>query len=551
LRLSTGAFAVLVAATIAAFFVTQHLKVTTPLIAGYPAFVPGTIDPLHPAKCGKYDSGSATISFYLQHRSDTVDVSVVSDTTGAIVDTLATGRRMRTYVRIPDGVFHWNGRESNGSLAPDGTYFLRVALLHQGRTIDLNDPQQVVKVQTVLPRAVVKNVSPELIPQDGRYATIHYQANEGPSATVLLWRTDLPGGPELVKSFITRWSASSVVWNGKINERPAPAGTYLVGLRVINGACQTARFPASVPPAPGTTPHAGVTVRYLAAEGPLTPVTAGSDAVVHVQSAGLSYRWSLAPAAGGQSVSSGTSAASTLSVPVPGGGSGLYVLGLQSATGSAQVPVVVDGASSAPVLVVLPALTWQGLNPVDDTGDGLPNLLTTGGPIELSRPLVDGLPAGFADETGLLTYLGASRHSYELTTDLGLIDGTGPGLAGHRAVILAGSERWLPASLLSALRAYVMRGGRVLNLGADSLRQTVLISGDRAYDPGPLAPVDVLGGRPNATGAGQPARGGRPDTYRLGAGTVIDLEVPGFGGSLPRNGAARQLMGRIWSVLSA
>ena len=32
-RLSTGAFAVLVAATIAAFFLTQHLKVTTPLLA--------------------------------------------------------------------------------------------------------------------------------------------------------------------------------------------------------------------------------------------------------------------------------------------------------------------------------------------------------------------------------------------------------------------------------------------------------------------------------------------------------------------------------------
>ena len=35
-RLPTGAFAVLVAATIAAFFITQHLKVTTPLIQGFP-----------------------------------------------------------------------------------------------------------------------------------------------------------------------------------------------------------------------------------------------------------------------------------------------------------------------------------------------------------------------------------------------------------------------------------------------------------------------------------------------------------------------------------
>ena len=45
-RLSTGAFALLVVATIGAFFVTQHLKVTTPLIQGYPRFVPGVINPL-------------------------------------------------------------------------------------------------------------------------------------------------------------------------------------------------------------------------------------------------------------------------------------------------------------------------------------------------------------------------------------------------------------------------------------------------------------------------------------------------------------------------
>jgi hypothetical protein len=111
-RLSTGAFAALVAATIAAFFVTQHLKVTTPLIQGFPAAAPGVIDPLHPATCGKVNHGSTTISFYLQHRGDTVDVYVVNQDDD-IVDTVATGRHMRKDVRKPDGVFHWDGRESN------------------------------------------------------------------------------------------------------------------------------------------------------------------------------------------------------------------------------------------------------------------------------------------------------------------------------------------------------------------------------------------------------------------------------------------------------
>src|SRR5581483_943322 len=116
-RLSVAAFAALVAAGIAAFFVTQHLKVTTPLIQGgaAPPFpVPGVIDPLHPVRCGNYNSGSTTISFYLQHRSDDVIVSVVDAHDDAVVRTVADGRHMRKGVRNPDGVFHWDGRLSDG-----------------------------------------------------------------------------------------------------------------------------------------------------------------------------------------------------------------------------------------------------------------------------------------------------------------------------------------------------------------------------------------------------------------------------------------------------
>ena len=140
-RLPVGAFAALVAATIAAFFVTQHLKVTTPLIPGAPRPVPGgdRSAARQCRACGGKNSGSTTISFYLQHRADTVDVYVVDAEDDQIVRTVATGRHMRIDVRNPDGVFHWNGREDNGQVAPDGTYYFRVALLHQGRTVDLNN----------------------------------------------------------------------------------------------------------------------------------------------------------------------------------------------------------------------------------------------------------------------------------------------------------------------------------------------------------------------------------------------------------------------------
>lgn len=260
-RLSTGAFAVLVAATIGAFFVTQHLKVATPLIQGFPAFVPGTINPLHGVPCGNYNSGSATISFYLQNRSDDVDVYVVSNKTGAIVDTLAVGRHMRKNMRKPDGVFHWDGRDSSGQPAPDGTYYLRVALRQRGATVNLTGAP--VRIKTVPPHPVITSVAPAVIPTatGSRRVTIHYTGNESRGGTVLLYRTGLPGGPRLLKSFLTPWKGQTAVWDGTVRgQRPAPAGTYLIALEVSDAACNTGRYPASIPPAPGTA-NSAVTVQ--------------------------------------------------------------------------------------------------------------------------------------------------------------------------------------------------------------------------------------------------------------------------------------------------
>ena len=44
-RLPLTAFGALIVATVAAFFVTQHLKVSTPLIAGFPHPSPSAISP--------------------------------------------------------------------------------------------------------------------------------------------------------------------------------------------------------------------------------------------------------------------------------------------------------------------------------------------------------------------------------------------------------------------------------------------------------------------------------------------------------------------------
>ena len=258
-RLSVAAFGALVVASIGAFFVTQHLKVTTPLINGAPRPVPAVIDPLHGVRCGKYNSGFATISFWLQHRSDDVDVYVVDDASGAIVRTVASARHMRVGVRTPDGVFHWDGRLADGRVAPDGTYYFRVALRQQGATIDLTSVP--VRVKTVPPHPVITSVQPSVI-SPGTHVTIRYVGNENRGGTILLYRLAATGAPRLVKVFPTPWKGQHAVWDGTVaQQQPAPAGTYLLALQVSDAACNIGRYPAQIPSAPGSAATDVVIVR--------------------------------------------------------------------------------------------------------------------------------------------------------------------------------------------------------------------------------------------------------------------------------------------------
>jgi len=595
-RLPVAAFGALVLATVAAFFVTQHLKVSTPLISGDPKAIPATISP-NETGCGSAFR-STRFSFYLLHRADDVDVYVV-DQSGTIVRTLASGRHMTIRPPVRD-FFPWNGRRDDGSLAPDGTYYYRIALLQQGRTITWTKTP--VTVKSTPPRPVVTSVTPSLIPDRGIPPTISYRGNEGRRGTVRIYRTDLAAGWRLVASLpAPARPAARASWNGMIAGRPAPAGTYLAGLDVTDSACNTGHFPASIPPKPASTPHAGVTVRYLAAQPPLDPVSAGSTTLVYVDSRHRPYSWALQRTGVRRPAATGTGRGYALRVRVPAAaGAGLYELSLSSGAHQTTVPVIAGahaGQRSASILVVLPALTWQGENPGDEDGDGLPDTLSAGGPIELQRPLANGLPVGFAGEAGLIAYLDRAHLPYDLTTDLGLIDGLGPALSGHRGVVLAGSERWLPSPLSSALRSYVQGGGHVLSLGIDSLRRGVTVQGGRALDPTQPQAADAFGARagpvvtgsseliteakdglgifshtsgalagfrdyqpiasvappaqPIASAAGTSASTAAIAGYRLGGGTVVEVGLGGFGSSLAANIDSQELIGRLWAVLSS
>src|SRR5204863_102967 len=78
-------------------------------------------------------------------------VSIVDDE-GRIARRLVDGRYLPKRKRI---VLFWNGRDGSGAVVPDGSYRVRVALIHQGRTIDL--PQS-IRVDTKPPRPLVTDV---------------------------------------------------------------------------------------------------------------------------------------------------------------------------------------------------------------------------------------------------------------------------------------------------------------------------------------------------------------------------------------------------------
>jgi hypothetical protein len=315
-----------------------------------------------------------------------------------------------------------------------------------------------------------------------------------------VYRTDVDP-PLVVASFPGRPGTRTARWGGFVNGRPAPPGTYMIVARTRDEAGNVGAVPQDVSesralagPLPG---RAGVTVRTVAVQAPLEPVVAGEPAIFKIVNGGRPYRWKLRRVGSRRVLERGRDDVPELRIRAPGGRSGVYLLSVKTAGRTESAPLIVQAATASKVLVVLPAITWQGRNRVDDDGDGVPNTLDAGEPASLRRPFATGLPTGFmASEGALLAFLDRAGKRYDLTTDLALLRGTGPGLVRARpAVVLAGDTRWLPPTVEAALRGYVERGGRLLSLGTDSLRRTVQVRAGRLYQPSPASPTDAFGAR--------------------------------------------------------
>jgi hypothetical protein len=290
-------------------------------------------------------------------------------------------------------------------------------------------------------------------------------------------------------------------------------------------------------------------VRYLAVQPPAAPVRAGRPIAFGVDPRGERWAYTVRRVGSNHVVArGGHTRGGVFRITAPGRESGVYLFDVRTRTRRVTVPFAVQGAERRPVLVVLPTMTWQGRNSVDDDGDGLPNVLDRGLPVRLNRVLAgDGLPAGFAQrDAPLLAWLARGGRRFDVTTDVALTAGRGPRIAGHQGVLLPSDVRWLPSALQRRLQRFVRSGGTVASLGLDSLRRQVRVTPHgRLIDPTPAAPTDLFGGRlaPVQRAPAEVTLTEASDRIELFAGT--DGQFPGWRTLEPLAGAGSQ--GRLMS----
>jgi hypothetical protein len=590
-RLTQVLFAVLVVATGAAFFLTQRLKLAPRAVRTLT--VTRAISPYVPYR-------RASIRIRLT-RPDRATVSII-DSRGDVVRRLVTDRPYRPDQRIQ---LFWNGRDAGGRVVPDGVYRVRVGLRRQGRSVVLLDT---ITVDGTPPRPLVRvrrsssATGPMLMPVRGggpvRFTVMGTQLR---TERLFVVRTDR-GRPRIATRLHARASTTGDgTWDGRIAGRPAPPGTYVIVARDTDPVGNSAYSFPFTPPRRGDPPGgAGVTVRYLGAQAPEGAIPAGRLFTVFVDARGRNYRWRLHRLDQARTIAHGTSRSPALRLHAPRGPSGVYVVELASGGHRAAALVPVQGPGRHRVLVVLPLISWQGRNRVDDDGDGLVDTLDRDGHAALSRPMAGGgVPLGFgANEGPLLRLLDRPQQRYDITTDVALARPGGDRLLrGHRGVVLAGIPRWLPADVGAALRRFVSRGGRVFSPGTDALRRTVRLGGAELTQPSPgsaadlfgstLAPlahrrVELLAGRDRiglfkggdglfrcfgvfeetlAPGAGarvaaeaeeQGALAGAPVivALALGRGLVIRTGLPQWGTRIGRDPNVAALTKRAWVLLS-
>jgi flagellar hook assembly protein FlgD len=490
-RLAAAAFAVLVVATFGAFFLASRLKAQPAVLADLVR-----LQYFSPNGDGRRDVEPIRFKVKLD---DQAAVDII-DRDGARV------RRVAGALQIRRGVVNrvvWDGKQDDGRRAPDGVYRMRLILAGEGRSI-LGGKSFTLDTVPPAPAVVVDKNTPIIAPGKGVKFRIR---GIGPSArpqfTVL--RTD-GANPQPVRRWTGRRGRQSFFWDGRDDAgRPVAPGTYLIAVSAADKAGNIGTGPPMPLSAATVDGRPGVTVRALAVQPPVGPVRAGDLAAFSVDARGRSYAWRVRrlgtsrPALVNRRPKRGT----TLLIRAPKGPSGVYLLEVSSHGANTAVPFAVqsrDPPKPGRLLVVLPVMTWLGLDPVDDalTRDGLPDTFTNGRPVTYPRlyAYAGGLPAGFADDVApLLVWLDRNHIAYDLTTDLALSLGDGPTVQQRKGMLFAGVPQWVSRGLARRLRRYVAAGGRIALFGPRAMRAGVTVGDHQLTRPTVLGPTDAFGAR--------------------------------------------------------
>jgi hypothetical protein len=478
-------FAVLVVATIAAFFATQQLKGEFPLVIRFAA------KPAHFSPNGDDYRDTTEVGFDL---SEPASVSfMVLDSEGNEVRRIVSERRFAGDAKHR---FRWDGRDDDGNLVEDGTFRMRVVRREESRVIDSTKE---ITVDRRPPRVTLLSVEPSVVttglPGETPSVRLRYRGPVNKAPVIRVFRTD-DGTPHIVRRF-RGGPNRSAVWDGQVSSgpqrtEPAPEGDYAFTVAVRDRAGNLTEAPQPVPRPAVARPGTGVSVRRFTLRGPLSAVTAGAFAHLEVGPVDRSFDWVVSRLGDPKPVLRGGRVGGRFRIRIPSKTrTGVYLVRVRAGRQRAVWPLAVAGLpprrarGRARPLVVLPALTWQGLNRVDDDADGFEDRLPFARAVRVDRPFADGgLPPRFDREVSpLLRWLDRERLPYDLTTDLALARREGPALGNAPGVAFAGSELWAPEQLMERLRDYVADGGRVAVFGADSFRRTIELAGDSARNP--------------------------------------------------------------------
>jgi hypothetical protein len=171
----------------------------------------------------------------------------------------------------------WDGLDDGGLLVPDGDYKPVVKLERSHRTIVLPNP---IRLDTVPPKIVVRHPLYPILSPDGDHHgdsfRVHYAVNEPAHGILYVDGTRV--------AFTLRQKLTGeLVWNGKLNLRPAPPGRYVLSIAAQDRAGNVSKpFPFAI-----------AQVRYVVLARPRIVVKPKQRFAVRVSTDAPRVRWQL------------------------------------------------------------------------------------------------------------------------------------------------------------------------------------------------------------------------------------------------------------------